>query len=94
MNNYEFCVQWILDRLKEDTIEKYGNNFRVLDYGCGAGQIVRELRAHDVNAFGCDLFYEGGDYSKSIDPTLLNSAIIKKMEGNMIPFDIELTNWG
>ena len=80
MNNYEFCAQWVLDQGR-------GNNIRVLDYGCSAAEIVKELRNRDVNAFGCDIFYEGGDSSTSIDPTLFDRAIIRKMEGNTIPFD-------
>jgi len=80
MNNYEFCAQWVLDR-------EHGKSVRVLDYGCGAGNIVKELRRRDVNSFGCDVFYEGGDYSKSIDPALFDGGIIKRMEGNTIPFD-------
>jgi SAM-dependent methyltransferase len=81
MKNYEFCAQWILDNKTE-------NNIRVLDYGCGAGEIVKELRKRGVNAFGCDVFYEGGDSSKYIDPTHLGSSI-KRMEGegHTIPFD-------
>lgn len=80
MNNYEFCAKWILEREPEMSV-------RVLDYGCGAGQIVKELRKRNVNAFGCDVFYEGGDYSKSIDTELLNDGVIKKIDGNVIPFD-------
>jgi len=81
MNNYEFCAQWIVDRKTE-------GNMRVLDYGCGAGEIVKELRRRDVDGFGCDVFYEGGDSSKDIDPVLLGS-VIKRMEGKdcAIPFD-------
>ena len=37
MNNYEYCVQWIADQKRDDDV-------RVLDYGCGAGKIVEELR--------------------------------------------------
>ena len=80
MNNYEFCAQWILD-------QEQRKNVRVLDYGCGAGEIVNELRKRNVNAFGCDVFYEGGDYSTSIDPVLLKGAIIRRMGGTAIPFD-------
>ena len=80
MNNYEFCAKWVLDREPEKSV-------RVLDYGCGAGKIVKELRKRNVNAFGCDVFYEGGDYSKSIDTELLDDGVIKKIDGNVIPFD-------
>lgn len=79
MNNYEFCVQWVLDQTPQE-------NIRVLDYGCGAGQIVNELRAAKIDAFGCDVFYEGGDYSKSLEDGILGNAI-KRMEDSKIPFD-------
>jgi SAM-dependent methyltransferase len=82
MNNYEFCTQWILDKTT-------GNIVRVLDYGCGAGEIVQELRKRGVDAFGCDVFYDAGDRSKLVDPALFGSAI-RKMEadkGYAIPFD-------
>ncbi len=80
ISNYEFCARWILE-------QRHGKNASVLDYGCGAGEIVKELRKRDVNAFGCDVFYEGGDCSQSVDPALLNDSIIKRMEGKAIPFD-------
>lgn len=81
MNNYEFCVNWIIDNKKE-------NNIRVLDYGCGAGRIVEELRQRRVNAFGCDVYYKGGDYSKEVDPALFGSFIKKMDEVQcIIPFD-------
>lgn len=80
MNNYEFCAQWVLD-------QGGGKNTRVLDYGCGAAEIVKKLLNLDINAFGCDVFYEGGDYSRSIDSALFDSAIIRKMEGDTIPFE-------
>ena len=80
MNNYEFCAYWILDQEPESSA-------RVLDFGCGAGQIVKELRNRNINAFGCDVFYEGGDYSKSIDSKLLEDGVIRRMDNNIIPFD-------
>jgi SAM-dependent methyltransferase len=78
MNNYGFCVNWVLDQAK-------GNELKVLDYGCGAGEVVRELRTRGINAFGCDVFYEGGDTSDAIDASLMGT-IIRKMEDASIPF--------
>lgn len=80
MNNFDTCAQWVLDQKQE-------NNPRVLDYGCGAGRIVIELRKKGVNAFGCDVFYDGGDYSKVIDDSLFENSIIRRMEGDTIPFE-------
>jgi SAM-dependent methyltransferase len=80
MNNYEFCTQWVLE-------QESAKRVHVLDYGCGSGQIVKELRKREINAFGCDTFYEGGDYSKSVDTELLDNCLIKRMEGNAIPYD-------
>lgn len=80
MNNHEFCIRWILNKKRE-------NDVRVLDYGCGAGEIVKGLLANGVDAFGCDVFYGGGDCSKQVDPALFGRSI-KRMEGKecTIPF--------
>lgn len=83
MNNYEFCAKWVINHAPSKTV-------RVLDYGCGSGQIIKELRMHEIEAFGCDVFYEGGDYSSSIDPTLLSGGTIKRMNGDLIPFESSL----
>ena len=82
MNNYQFCAQWVLD-------QKYGKDIRRLDYGCGAGRILHELRNQGINAFGCDIFYEGGDYSKFVDPALFLDGTIRKITNNTIPFESE-----
>jgi hypothetical protein len=52
----------------------------------GAGEIVKELGRRGVDAFGCDVFYEGGDYSKSLAPELPGGVIVRT-EGDTIPFD-------
>jgi SAM-dependent methyltransferase len=80
MNNYEFCAQWMTEHAP-------GRDVRVLDYGCGAGQIVRALRQRDFDARGCDVFYEGGDYSPLIDKDVFAEGVIRRMDGNTIPFE-------
>ena len=77
MDNYEYCAQFARDNLNGGS--------RVLDYGCGAGQIVDKLRRNGVDAFGCDVFYEGGDYSGEVSDNGLNTTI-QRMEDDQIPF--------
>lgn len=81
MNNYEFCATYIKNNATNKAI-------RVLDYGCGAGHIVIKLREIGVDAKGCDVFYEGGDYSAQV-PSELFGSIIKPMEDGIIPFPDE-----
>ena len=81
MDNYEFCATWI-------NLVRAGKNASVLDYGCGTGRLVKLLRqSPGVSAFGCDVFYEGGNRFEAVDAHLLDSAIVRRMEGNIIPFD-------
>jgi ubiquinone/menaquinone biosynthesis C-methylase UbiE len=74
MNNYEFCADWVASRSPK----------RALDYGCGAGEIVRLLRSRGVESFGCDVFYEGGSLERSI-PESIRSYISKMTD--RIPFE-------
>jgi SAM-dependent methyltransferase len=74
MDNYDYCASWALR-----------NPGKILDYGCGAGQVVTRLRAAGREAFGCDVFFEGGDYSNAVPPELFGT-VIKRMD-DRIPFD-------
>ncbi len=78
MSNYDFCTQWAIDNADSRQI-------RVLDYGCGGGEIVKLLRAQAVEAFGCDPFYGATTYSELENSALLGTAILK-MEEDKIPF--------
>jgi SAM-dependent methyltransferase len=80
MNNYEFCANWV-------SSQQPPSDTMILDYGCGAGQIVKLLRADGRAAFGCDVFYDGGDYSSQIDSDLFGTAIRKMDAEDKIPFD-------
>jgi SAM-dependent methyltransferase len=80
MDNYEFCASWAASQPGCATA-------RILDYGCGAGQIVAALRERGLDAVGCDVFYEGGDASRRLSPDLVSSGVIHRMDGDRIPFD-------
>lgn len=75
MDNYEFCTEWAVEN---------GRQPKVLDYGCGAAHIVQRLHARGIDAYGCDVFYEGGDYS-SLVPVELSDRV-KRMVDGKIPF--------
>lgn len=85
MNNYDYCAQFVASRVT-------ARHARVLDYGCGAGRIVALCRERGIDAYGCDVFYEGGDYSKDVPKELLGN-VIRRMEGDRIPFDSNSFDW-
>jgi ubiquinone/menaquinone biosynthesis C-methylase UbiE len=84
MNNYQYCVHWMTEQMAR-TCES--RPLRVLDYGCGAGQIVKLLRERQIDASGCDVFYEGGDNSVFIEKDALAQGVIRRMQGDKVPFD-------
>ena len=80
ISNYQFCAQWVASQSTESPPS-------VLDYGCGAGDIVKELLLSDARAYGCDIFYGGADRLSSVPTELLESGVIRVMDGSVIPFD-------
>ncbi len=80
MNNYEYCVEY--------AVKNFTSEAKILDYGCGAGIIVDALNTKGYNAFGCDMFYEGGDRSHLITKEKFNNVIFR-MEDGKIPFPNE-----
>ena len=78
MTNYDFCADFSQNLL--------GASGTVLDYGCGRGKTVEILRSRNVSAYGCDVFYEGGNYRDSVGSALLNNGVVREMKGDAIPF--------
>jgi len=80
MDNYQYCAQTAVALLngKIDTA-------RVLDFGCGAGQVVGLLRASSISAVGCEAFYGGGTTParKDIAP------FIYPIHNGVVPFPAE-----
>jgi SAM-dependent methyltransferase len=89
MNNYEFCADFALDASKGRT------DFKVLDYGCGAGEIVAAMRRNDLDAYGCDPYYAGGNSQDHVPREVADR--IFRMQGDRVPFrdstfDLVVTN--
>ena len=83
MNNYEFCASFAAKTAKD-----HPPGFKVLDYGCGAGEIIKLMRDGGLDAYGCEAFYEGGNLSSKV-PAELKDRIFA-MQGDRIPFPDEI----
>jgi SAM-dependent methyltransferase len=69
---------------------------RVLDYGCGGGEVVAAGVAAGIDIYGCDLYYDGGDLSEKV-PEALRGTRVQLMKGSNIPweersFDLVVSN--
>jgi len=54
----------------------FNNGAKILDVGCGNGELVSFMRQNDYDAFGIDIEFKDGKHIS----TLLNQGIIKKVE--------------
>jgi SAM-dependent methyltransferase len=59
---------------------------RVLDFGCGAGQVVQLLLHEGYDAYGADVFYEGGSYRAAAAKTGLMGDRIREMRDSKLAF--------
>ena len=60
---------------------------RMLDYGCGGGELVAEGRARGLEIFGTDVFYGGSNArQEAADRGLLGDAILPMEPTGAIPF--------
>lgn len=85
MLNYEYAINSTRRLTK-------GTNPCLLDYGCGAGQIVEKAVAAGFDAFGVEKFYEGGSCREDAKRTgILGTRILELNNGN-IPFPAEKFN--
>jgi SAM-dependent methyltransferase len=58
----------------------------VLDYGCGAGQVVEEGRRRGMNVYGVEAFYEGADSIVVVRAKGMLNTVVFPLEGDRIPF--------
>lgn len=60
---------------------------RILDYGCGSGQIVRTGLSMGLDIYGADVFYEGAhDWRRSLQEDDLLGDRIRVIEKHTLPF--------
>jgi len=78
MSQYEYVVDLVQRTARRDDV--------VLDYGCGAGQIVQGLVGAGLDAHGVDVFYGGGTLRAAAAATGLLGTRIRELEGARIPW--------
>jgi SAM-dependent methyltransferase len=59
----------------------------ILDFGCGSGKYVQELREHGYQAFGCDISMKTEEYVDT--ESMIMNGIIRSidMENYVLPFE-------
>jgi SAM-dependent methyltransferase len=60
---------------------------RVLDFGCGAGQIVINLLHSGYDAHGADMFYAGGSYRDQAAASGMLGHRIQEITDDRLPYD-------
>jgi SAM-dependent methyltransferase len=61
---------------------------RVLDYGCGDGSLVAELRGLGVDCVGADIFYGGGAFDSPETRGLMEAGYVRHFEEDgRVPFE-------
>lgn len=59
----------------------------VLDYGCGAGEIVEEARSRGFRIYGVEEFYEGANSRELAEQRGLLGDAVRNLDAGRIPFE-------
>jgi SAM-dependent methyltransferase len=70
---------------------------RILDYGCGAGEVVVAGRRQGLDIVGADVFYEGASSKREVEAQGLLGTVITEMKNGKLEhddatFDLILSN--
>ncbi len=80
--NYSYVVQ-LAQRLGGST----GGPIKLLDYGCGRGEVVSAALERGLDAYGVDLYYAGGSARKmAMAGSLWGARILELKDDKFIPF--------
>ena len=60
---------------------------KILDYGCGAGEVVAAGRAAGLEIFGADIYYGGSDAHKEAEQSGLLGEVIVEIRDGRLPFE-------
>lgn len=81
--NYAFLMN-IID---QSALQK--PNITILDYGCGCGEIVRNARSKNVNAYGADIFHSGPTIPDLLAGEGLLGDVIREIHDGVLQFPDE-----
>lgn len=59
---------------------------KILDYGCGAGEIVEAGIRRGLDIYGAETFYEGGNTREAVRAKGLLGNRIKEIQNGRLPF--------
>jgi SAM-dependent methyltransferase len=77
--------RWFVHYVSEQIAAR--GDLRVLDFGCGAGTVVRLLRERGIDAWGADIFYAGADWDDPALRELIDAGTIRRIGADgRIPF--------
>jgi len=70
---------------------------RILDYGCGAGEVVVEGRRRGLDIVGADVFYHGASSKREVEAQRLLGTVITEIKSGTLQypdetFDLVVTN--
>jgi ubiquinone/menaquinone biosynthesis C-methylase UbiE len=62
------------------------SSFKLLDYGCGAGEIVTIALQNNIDAYGVDVYYDGGSYLNDASLSGFLNTRLFQINNGYIPF--------
>jgi ubiquinone/menaquinone biosynthesis C-methylase UbiE len=72
---------------RAEQINRIITEAKILDYGCGAGEVVLAGRKHGLDIYGADVFYKGSNRRKTVEEIGLLGNIIQEINDGRLQFD-------